>query len=227
MQWCASPPSSTKKFSPRNPSGPRARSRSPACGRSRACPRYYRAIVATIGEDVQVRVLEPQAAYQRPGALVVVNVRGRDQAAEDQALRVHDQVALAPIDALAPVGRSCPIMAMRPPLPAHLTLWLSKMAAGGIGPSSGVGRRPNVRERLDRGRHAASARSGYRPAICRPAIRAVSQSVLRSWVRSRQAQPSRVIYEIAFTISRYVWRASHPPLLTAGRGGPRCCLLSL
>src|SRR4051812_40046949 len=74
---------------------------------------------------------EPSHCLQNTEAAVaILDVAGQNGAAEHQAERVHDGVALAPVDRL---GR---IVAHRidraPPLSAPFTLWLSTMAVVGL-----------------------------------------------------------------------------------------------
>src|SRR5215813_15590632 len=62
------------------------------------------ATIDAVGEDmVQFRESLPQRPQQRHGAMRVLDIGGMDLGSEHKALRVGDDVALAPLDALAGV----------------------------------------------------------------------------------------------------------------------------
>src|SRR5215211_7312644 len=79
---------------------------------------------------LQKRKEPPHRRQNIQAALTILHIGGQNGAAEHQAERVHDGVALAPFDLL---GR---IIAHRinraPPLSAPFTLWLSTMAVVGL-----------------------------------------------------------------------------------------------
>src|SRR5215471_10880021 len=67
-------------------------------------PLQLLATIDPVGEDmVQFRENLPQRPQQRHGAMRVLDIGGMDLGSEHKALRVGDDVALAPLDALAGV----------------------------------------------------------------------------------------------------------------------------
>src|SRR5215217_3528017 len=103
----------------------------PGPRRSTHRPGRLPALVGPVrNHPLQKRKEPPHRLQNIQAALTILHIGGQNGAAEHQAERVHDGVALAPFDLL---GR---IIAHRinraPPLSAPFTLWLSTMAVVGL-----------------------------------------------------------------------------------------------
>ena len=84
--------------------------------------------VAAVGPDfLQSRVHAAKLLEHQLGAVAVLDVRGMYHDGQNQPQRVDDDVPLATIDLLARV------VTPRPPFSVVLTLWLSTIAAEGVG----------------------------------------------------------------------------------------------
>ena len=91
-------------------------------------PLHQRPVVVAVRPDLlKPRQAQPEAVQQTFGGFAVADVGGGDQAAEQQALGVYQDVALAAVDLLAAV------IAPDPPFSVVLMDWLSKTAAEGCG----------------------------------------------------------------------------------------------
>lgn len=91
-------------------------------------PTHEPACIATIGEDdLQPPKTRAQLFDEKLAAIAVLNIGGMNDQRQDQAERVHDDVALAAMRLLAGV------VAARPPFPAVLTVWLSMIPTLGVG----------------------------------------------------------------------------------------------
>jgi hypothetical protein len=124
---------------------------------------------------------------------------------QQQSQGVHYDMALAARDLLAR------IVASGPPFSVVLTVWLSMMAA------LGVGSLPSASRTL--GRKASWMRSQVPSARhLRKYPQAVPQGG-RSWGIIRQGQPLRSTYKMAFTTSRKSTVRGRPPHLAAGSRG--------
>ncbi len=90
-----------------------------------------RPLIGAVGEQLsQEREQAEQVRQQRDAAVAVLDVGRGGQAAQQQALRVDQDVTLLALDQLARVkaGR----IDARPPFSALFTLWLSMMQAVGL-----------------------------------------------------------------------------------------------
>ena len=90
-----------------------------------------RPLIGTVGEQfAQEGIVAEQGREQREAAVAVLNVGGGDKAAEQQALRVDQNVPLLAFDQFARV--EAVRIDARPPFSALFTLWLSMMQAVGL-----------------------------------------------------------------------------------------------
>ena len=90
-----------------------------------------RPLIGAVGEQFcQEGEQAEQARQQRKAAVAVLNVGGGDDAAQEQALGIDQDVALLALDQLARIeaGR----IDASPPFSALFTLWLSMMQAVGL-----------------------------------------------------------------------------------------------
>jgi len=88
-------------------------------------------LIGAVGEQLsQEREQAEQSCEKRDAAVAVLDVGRGDQAAQQQALGVDQDVALLALDQLARIetGR----VDARPPFSALFTLWLSMMQAVGL-----------------------------------------------------------------------------------------------
>lgn len=84
-------------------------------------------VVAAIGEDASHEGIgRARGAKERAAAVTILNARRMRFEDERASVRIHQGVALAPIDLLAGV------VAARTPASVVLTLWLSIIAAEGL-----------------------------------------------------------------------------------------------
>ena len=66
--------------------------------------RDARSLIATVGEgDLHERPARARGAQQRSSAVAILNVGGMDDRAQQQTLRVYEQMPLLPLDLLARV----------------------------------------------------------------------------------------------------------------------------
>src|ERR1700722_12058347 len=90
-----------------------------------------RPLVGAVGEQfLEMGEQAEQCRQQCDAAVAVLHVGGGDDAVQEQALRIDENVPLLALDQLARVkaGR----IDMCPPFSALFTLWLSMMAAVGL-----------------------------------------------------------------------------------------------
>ena len=98
-----------------------------------------RAVIGAVGEQLaQEGEQAEQCAQQRDAAVAVLDVGGGDEALEQQALGVDQDVALLALDQLA--GIEAVRVDARPPFSALFTLWLSMMQALGLASRSAFSR---------------------------------------------------------------------------------------
>ncbi len=98
-----------------------------------------RSLIGAVGEQLSQEGEQPeQRRQQQNAAVAILNVGGGDNTAQQQALRVDEDVPLLAFDQLARVkaGRIKP----GPPFSALFTLWLSMMQAVGLASRSAVSR---------------------------------------------------------------------------------------
>lgn len=91
------------------------------------------ALITSVGEDAQdERKQRPRARIENQScAVAILDVCGMDGNAQEQAKRVDEDVPLAARDFLARIVALC--IDKSPPFSAALALWLSMMAAVGLG----------------------------------------------------------------------------------------------
>jgi len=90
-----------------------------------------RSFVGAVGEQLcEIGEQAEQRRQQGQAAVAILNVGGGDDAVQEQALGIDQNVPLLALDQLARVkaGRIDP----RPPFSALFTLWLSMMQAVGL-----------------------------------------------------------------------------------------------
>ena len=99
--------------------------------------------IGTVGEQFPEKGKQAeQCRQQREAAVAILNVGGGDEAVQEQALRIDQDMALLALDQLARVPRVAPKARPRtgsavridagPPFSALFTLWLSMMQAVGL-----------------------------------------------------------------------------------------------
>ncbi len=95
--------------------------------------------IGAVGEQFcQERKQAEQCREQRQAAIAILNIGGGDQAVQQQALGVDQNVALFALDQLARIE---PVrIDARPPFSALFTLWLSMMQAVGLASRSAFSR---------------------------------------------------------------------------------------
>ena len=71
-----------------------------------------------------------QRAHQQDAAVAILDIAGMDDGAQQQALRIYQDVALLALDLFA--GIVARRINAKPPFSALFTLWLSMMAAVGL-----------------------------------------------------------------------------------------------
>jgi hypothetical protein len=139
------------------------------------------------------------------GPLRVLEISPMNHYRQQQSQGVHYDMALAAGDLLAR------IVASGPPFSVVLTVWLSMMAA------LGVGALPSASRTL--GRKASWMRSQVPSARHRRKYPQAVPQGGRSWGIIRQGQPLRSTYKMAFTTSRKSTVRGRPPHLAAGSRG--------
>ena len=163
---------------------------------------------------LQPRPLPLHLGHHQLGAITVLQVCRMDHHGQHQPHGIHYEVALATLDFLAGV------IASGPPFAVVFTVWLSIMAA------LGVGWRPSAARTT--GRREACTRS---PVPSRVQRRKYLYRVCpggRSCGTRRQAQPLRSTYRMPCTTSRRSTVRGRPPGLAAGsRGAHRAHWASL
>ena len=95
--------------------------------------------VGAVGEQrFEIGEQAEQRRQQSEAAVTILNVGGGDDAVQEQALRIDENVPLLALDQLARVkaGR----IDARPPFSALFTLWLSMMPAVGLASRSAFSR---------------------------------------------------------------------------------------
>ena len=98
-----------------------------------------RPVIGAVGEQLaQEREQAEQLRQQRDAAVAVLDVGCGDQAAQQQALGVDQDVALLALDQLARIEARR--IDARPPFSALFTLWLSMMQAVGLASRSAFSR---------------------------------------------------------------------------------------
>ena len=98
-----------------------------------------RPLVGAVGEQFsQERKQAEQCRQQLEATIAILNVGGGDDAVQEQALRIDEDVPLLALDQLARVkaGR----IDAGPPFSALFTLWLSMMQAVGLASRSAFSR---------------------------------------------------------------------------------------
>ena len=98
-----------------------------------------RPVIGAVGEQLpQEGKQAAQGREQCEAAVAILNIGGGDEAVQEQALRVDQNMPLLALDQLARV-EAVRIYA-RPPFSALFTLWLSMMQAVGLGSRSAFSR---------------------------------------------------------------------------------------
>jgi hypothetical protein len=98
-----------------------------------------RPLVGAVGEQLfEIGEQAEQRCQQGKTAVAILNVGGGDDAVQEKALRIDENVPLLALDQLARVkaGR----IDARPPFSALFTLWLSMMQAVGLASRSAFSR---------------------------------------------------------------------------------------
>ncbi len=96
-------------------------------------------MIGTVGEEFTQEGKEPeQCREQRHAAIAILDVGGGDQAVQQQALGIDQNMALLALDQLA--GIEAVRIDAGPPFSALLTLWLSMMQAVGLASRSASSR---------------------------------------------------------------------------------------
>ncbi len=98
-----------------------------------------RALISAVGEQFPEKGKQAEQCRQHlDAAVAILNVGGGDEAAQQQALHVDQDMVLLALDQLARVeaGR----VDANPPFSALLTLWLSMMQAVGLASRSACSR---------------------------------------------------------------------------------------
>ena len=98
-----------------------------------------RTFIGAVGEQFpQEGIKAEQGREQREAAVTVLNVGGGDEAAEQQALRIDQNMPLLAFDQFARI--EAVRIDARPPFSALFTLWLSMMQAVGLASRSAFSR---------------------------------------------------------------------------------------
>ena len=98
-----------------------------------------RAVIGAVGEQLaQEREQAEQGLQQCDAGVAILDIGGGDQAAQQQALGVDQEVALLALDQLARIEARR--IDARPPFSALFTLWLSMMQAVGLASRSAASR---------------------------------------------------------------------------------------
>lgn len=98
-----------------------------------------RPFIGPVGEQLLEEGIESeQCRQERQAAVAVLNVGGGDEAAQQEALRVDQDVPLLALDQFARVEAM--VVDARPPFSALFTLWLSMIAAVGLASRSACSR---------------------------------------------------------------------------------------
>jgi len=98
-----------------------------------------RPCVGAVGEQLfEIGEQAEQRCQQNKAAIAILNVGGGDDAVQEQALRIDENVPLLALDQLARIkaGR----IDASPPFSALFTLWLSMMQAVGLASRSAFSR---------------------------------------------------------------------------------------
>lgn len=91
-----------------------------------------RPFIGAVGEEfLQERIKAEQDSEEREPAVAVLHVGGGDEAGEKEPLSVDQNMALLALDQLARI--EAVRVRARPPFSALFTLWLSMIAAVGLG----------------------------------------------------------------------------------------------
>ena len=148
---------------------------------------------------LQARKATCQSLEYQLGAMIVLNVGRMDNYCQQQPHSINDDVELSPCHSL---GR---IITTNPPFSVVFTLWLSIMAALGVGSLSSIS--------LTLGRNASWIRS-HVPSFLHSLkyLHTVPQGG-RSWGIMRQVQPPPRTYTMALMTSLIsTWRGRPPDL---------------
>ena len=171
--------------------------------------------LAGIGpHPLQPRPLPLHLGQHQLGAITVLQVCRMDHHGQHQPHGIHYEVALATLDFLAGV------IASGPPFSVVFTVWLSIMAALGVGWRPSAARTTGRREACTRSPVPSRVqRRKYLYRVCQGG---------RSCGTRRQAQPLRSTYRMPCTTSRRSTVRGRPPGLAAGsRGAHRAHWASL
>ena len=171
-------------------------------------PVHQLAAVASVSPD------ESQAwesSYQfiddQPRPISVLDIGRMHHHRQQQAHGIYDDVSLSTVDLLTN------IIATRPPFSVVFTLWLSMIAALGVGFLPSASR--------TQGRSVSLTRSHVPPMVqLRKYLYRVCQGG-RSCGTIRQGHPLRSKYRMPFTTSRRSTVRGRPPGLAGGSRGPR------
>ena len=179
------------------------------------CTTLQRRLLAGIGpHPLQPRPLPLHLGQHQLGAITVLQVCRMDHHGQPQPHGIHYEVALATLDFLAGV------IASGPPFSVVFTVWLSIMAALGVGWRPSAARTTGRREACTRSQVPSRVqRRKYLYRVCPGG---------RSCGTRRQAQPLRSTYRMPCTTSRRSTVRGRPPGLAAGsRGAHRAHWASL
>ena len=171
-------------------------------------PVHQLAAVASVSPDEsQAWESSYQFIYDQPRPISVLDIGRMHHHRQQQSHGIYDDVSLSTVDLLAS------IIATRPPFSVVFTLWLSIIAALGVGSLPTASR--------TEGRSVSLTRS-HVPSIVqlRKYLYRVCQGG-RSWGTIRQGHPLRSTYRTPFIISRRSTVRGRPPGLAGGSRGLR------
>ena len=98
-----------------------------------------RPFIGAVGEQFPKEGIKAeQCRQEREAAVAILDVGGGDEATQQQALRIDENVPLLALDQLA--GIEAVRIDARPPFSALFTLWLSMMQAVGLASRSAFSR---------------------------------------------------------------------------------------
>ena len=102
----------------------------PAADPFQSILKLFSLVPAVSEEFEQERKQSEQRAHQQDAAVAILDIGGMDDGAQQQALRVYQDVALLALDLFA--GIVARRIDAKPPFSALFTLWLSMIAAVGL-----------------------------------------------------------------------------------------------